>query len=94
MQVDSQFCRKINPKQKQIWKGDFRNNKKCEREFKNVHDLICLLKDELKRKRHILVLDDIWRIKAWDYIKHAFSKWKEGKQSSLCHTQQGSSTIC
>ncbi|PON60689.1 LOW QUALITY PROTEIN: NB-ARC domain, LRR domain containing protein, partial [Parasponia andersonii] len=36
------------------------------------------IKGELKEKRYLVVLDDIWKIEAWDSIKRAFSKEKPG----------------
>ncbi|PON54385.1 NB-ARC domain, LRR domain containing protein [Trema orientale] len=38
------------------------------------------IKGELKEKRYIVVLDDIWRIEAWDSIKRAFPKGKPGSK--------------
>nr|XP_048326913.1 putative disease resistance protein At1g50180 [Ziziphus jujuba var. spinosa] len=44
------------------------------------HDLIELLKEELKEKRYLVVLDDIWTIAAWDSIKRAFPQGKNGSK--------------
>ncbi|GMN35297.1 hypothetical protein TIFTF001_048441 [Ficus carica] len=44
------------------------------------HDLVELLKNELREKRYLVVLDDIWRIEAWDSIKNAFPKGKRGSK--------------
>ncbi|GMN52787.1 hypothetical protein TIFTF001_021918 [Ficus carica] len=44
------------------------------------HDLVDLLKKKLKEKRYLVVLDDIWRIEAWDSIKNAFPEGKEGSK--------------
>ncbi|XP_060675283.1 probable disease resistance RPP8-like protein 2 isoform X1 [Ziziphus jujuba] len=44
------------------------------------HDLIELLKEELKEKRYLVVLDDIWTIAAWDSIKRAFPQGKKGSK--------------
>ncbi|GMN52788.1 hypothetical protein TIFTF001_021932 [Ficus carica] len=44
------------------------------------HDLVELLKKNLKEKRYLVVLDDIWRIEAWDSIKNAFPKDKRGSK--------------
>nr|XP_048326916.1 putative disease resistance protein At1g50180 [Ziziphus jujuba var. spinosa] len=44
------------------------------------HDLIELLKEELKEKRYLVVLDDIWTIAAWDSIKRAFPPGKKGSK--------------
>ena len=44
------------------------------------HKLIDLIRDELKGKRFLIVLDDIWRIDAWNSIQSAFSKGKQGSK--------------
>ncbi|PON98633.1 NB-ARC domain containing protein [Trema orientale] len=44
------------------------------------HELINLIKDELEKKRYLVVLDDIWRIDAWNRIKGAFLKGKKGSK--------------
>nr|XP_048318443.1 putative disease resistance protein At1g50180 [Ziziphus jujuba var. spinosa] len=44
------------------------------------HELIGLVKAELKQKRYLVVLDDIWRIEAWDSVKRAFPKGKKGSK--------------
>ncbi|XP_060964028.1 putative disease resistance protein At1g50180 [Cannabis sativa] len=38
----------------------------------NENEMSDRLKSELKGKRYLVVLDDIWRIEAWDCIKRAF----------------------
>ncbi|XP_015876694.3 protein RECOGNITION OF PERONOSPORA PARASITICA 7-like [Ziziphus jujuba] len=82
MQVDSQYCRKIDLNRNKYVREISKKRKDAIENLRtlNVHDLICLLKDELKEKRYLVVLDDIWRIKAWDYIKHAFPKGKKGSK--------------
>lgn len=44
------------------------------------HELVKRLKDELKEKRYLVVLDDIWEIKAWDSIKMAFPEENRGSK--------------
>ena len=44
------------------------------------HELTEKLKDKLKDRRYLVVLDDIWEIKAWDGIKNAFPKGKCGSK--------------
>ncbi|VAI63656.1 disease resistance protein RGA5-like [Triticum dicoccoides] len=34
--------------------------------------LICKISDALREKRYIMVVDDIWDVKTWDVIRHAF----------------------
>ena len=46
----------------------------------NEHELIDRLKQGMKKKRYLVVLDDIWEIKAWDSIKKAFPEGKEGSK--------------
>ncbi|KAF3434083.1 hypothetical protein FNV43_RR25186 [Rhamnella rubrinervis] len=56
---------------------------KNEREILNTlkeYELIDLLREELKKKRYLVVLDDIWNIQAWDHIKSAFSRGKWGSK--------------
>ncbi|KAL5569440.1 hypothetical protein UlMin_026015 [Ulmus minor] len=43
-------------------------------------DLIDLIQDELKEKKYLLVLDDIWSIEAWHSIKKAFPKGRGGSK--------------
>ncbi|KAJ9160170.1 hypothetical protein P3X46_025595 [Hevea brasiliensis] len=43
-------------------------------------DLIRTLKDVLKEKRYLVVLDDIWKEEAWDSLKRAFPKGKKGSK--------------
>ncbi|PON60698.1 NB-ARC domain containing protein [Parasponia andersonii] len=38
----------------------------------NEHALVDRLKHDLKEKKYLVVLDDIWEIRAWDSIKKAF----------------------
>ncbi|KAF2296140.1 hypothetical protein GH714_036331 [Hevea brasiliensis] len=46
--------------------------------------LVETLFEVLKRKRYLVVLDDIWKNEAWDSLKHAFpSKGKEGSKVLL-----------
>ncbi|GMN73293.1 hypothetical protein TIFTF001_055711, partial [Ficus carica] len=45
--------------------------------------LIDLIKEELKEKRFLVVLDDVWKVDAWDSIKSAFSKGKKGSKVLL-----------
>nr|XP_048326692.1 putative disease resistance protein At1g50180 [Ziziphus jujuba var. spinosa] len=44
------------------------------------HALMNLVKEELKEKRYLVVLDDIWTIAAWDSIKRAFPQGKKGSK--------------
>lgn len=44
------------------------------------HKLIELIKNELKGKRFLVVLDDIWRSDAWNSIRGAFPKGKGGSK--------------
>ncbi|XP_060675727.1 putative inactive disease susceptibility protein LOV1 [Ziziphus jujuba] len=44
------------------------------------HELIDLLRHKLKEKRFLVVLDDIWTIVAWDFLKRAFPKGKKGSK--------------
>ncbi|KAF2296138.1 hypothetical protein GH714_036327 [Hevea brasiliensis] len=47
-------------------------------------ELVETLFEVLKRKRYLVVLDDIWKNEAWDSLKHAFpSKGKEGSKVLL-----------
>nr|XP_048326684.1 disease resistance RPP8-like protein 3 [Ziziphus jujuba var. spinosa] len=62
---------------------DISERKKKEREFLNAlpdHELIDSLNDKLKEKRFLVVLDDIWKIEAWDFLKRAFPKGKKGSK--------------
>nr|XP_048326938.1 putative disease resistance protein At1g50180 [Ziziphus jujuba var. spinosa] len=57
--------------------------KKKQRELLNAlpeHELIDSLKDKLKEKRFLVVLDDIWKIEAWYFLKRAFPKGKKGSK--------------
>ncbi|XP_060675794.1 putative disease resistance protein At1g50180 [Ziziphus jujuba] len=65
---------------------DILEQKKNEREYLNAlpeHGLIDSLKETLKEKRFLMVLDDIWTIVAWDFLKHAFPQGKEGSKILL-----------
>ncbi|XP_060675792.1 protein RECOGNITION OF PERONOSPORA PARASITICA 7-like [Ziziphus jujuba] len=62
---------------------DILEQKKNEREMLNSfkeHELVHLLKDKLKEKRFLVVLDDIWTIVAWNFLKRAFPKGKNGSK--------------
>ncbi|XP_065872719.1 protein RECOGNITION OF PERONOSPORA PARASITICA 7-like [Euphorbia lathyris] len=43
-------------------------------------ELIKTLYNELKSKRYMVVLDDIWKNEAWDSLKHAFPNGKKGSK--------------
>ncbi|XP_025014021.2 putative disease resistance protein At1g50180 [Ricinus communis] len=43
-------------------------------------ELVRTLKNVLKEKRYLLVLDDIWNEQAWDSLKQAFPKGKKGSK--------------
>ncbi|KAF3434066.1 hypothetical protein FNV43_RR25169 [Rhamnella rubrinervis] len=56
---------------------------KNERETLNAlkeHELINLLKNRLEQKKYLVVLDDIWRVDAWDRINGAFPHGKRGSK--------------
>ena len=44
------------------------------------HHLIDRIRNSLKGKRYLVILDDIWRIEAWDSIKSAFPNGKKGSK--------------
>ncbi|PON54387.1 NB-ARC domain, LRR domain containing protein, partial [Trema orientale] len=46
----------------------------------NEHELVDRLKHDLKEKKYLVVLDDIWEIKAWDSIKKAFPNKNQGSK--------------
>lgn len=57
--------------------------RKRERELlKTVEEgeLIRLIRNKLRGKRYVVVLDDIWRVDDWDSIRRIFPKGKEGSK--------------
>ncbi|XP_010942923.1 putative disease resistance protein At1g50180 [Elaeis guineensis] len=46
--------------------------RKREIETADMDDLIQMLRDHLKSKRYVIVLDELWSIPAWESIKYAF----------------------
>ncbi|KAL5569445.1 hypothetical protein UlMin_026020 [Ulmus minor] len=64
-------------------KKEFLTEKSNERELLKrfeEQELIGLIEDELKEKKYLLVLDDIWNIEAWCSIKKAFPKGRRGSK--------------
>ena len=43
-------------------------------------ELVALMNSELKEKRYLIVLDDIWDIKAWNRIESAFPNGRSGSK--------------
>ncbi|OMP14350.1 NB-ARC domain-containing protein [Corchorus olitorius] len=44
------------------------------------NELMRTLRDVLKDKRYLVVLDDIWSSDQWDILKHAFPPGKNGSK--------------
>ncbi|KAL5569446.1 hypothetical protein UlMin_026021 [Ulmus minor] len=64
-------------------KKEFLTEKTNERELLKrfeEQDLIGLIQDELKEKKYLLVLDDIWNIEAWHKVKKVFPKGRGGSK--------------
>nr|XP_048326690.1 disease resistance protein RPH8A-like [Ziziphus jujuba var. spinosa] len=49
-------------------------------ELTKKEDQLRIVSEELKEKRYLVVLDDIWTIAAWDSIKRAFPQGKNGSK--------------
>ncbi|PON41077.1 NB-ARC domain, LRR domain containing protein [Parasponia andersonii] len=62
---------------------DLLEERKRKREILNTldeGDLIVSIKDELKEKLYLVVLDDIWRIDDWDSLRRAFPRGVRGSK--------------
>ncbi|KAL5569451.1 hypothetical protein UlMin_026026 [Ulmus minor] len=64
-------------------KKEFLTEKSNERELLKrfeEQELIGLIEDELKEKKYLVVLDDIWNIEAWHRIKKVFPEGRGGSK--------------
>lgn len=43
-------------------------------------DLIDSIKDELKDRQYLVVLDDVWRTEDWDYVRRVFPRGRRGSK--------------
>ncbi|PON33475.1 NB-ARC domain, LRR domain containing protein [Parasponia andersonii] len=75
--------RAINDSEKRKQKAEMLEEMKKEREILKTmkeSDLITFIKNELKGKRFLVVLDDIWRKDDWDSIRKIFPNEKMGSR--------------